>query len=100
MIGIKFDKAIKSLVLIMLKVTGYVNTFKVKDGDKNKDNKLMSFRIDDKLLEQYKTISTKIENLQNNTLPVYDNRYIKTKIRIYGDKVYATFVAKMCQKMI
>ena len=60
----------------------------------------MPFRIDDKLLEKYKAIWTKIENLQNNTLPVYDNRYIKTKIRTYGDKVYTTFVAKMCQKMI
>ena len=27
-------------------MSGYVKTFKVKDGDKDKDNKLMSFRID------------------------------------------------------
>ena len=26
-----------------------------------------------------------------NFLPVYDNRYIKTKRRIYGDKVYTNF---------
>ena len=26
---------------------GYVKTFKVRDGDKDKNNKLMSFRIDD-----------------------------------------------------
>ena len=55
-----------------------------KDGDKDKNNKLMSFRIDDeKLLEKYKAIWTKIEDLKNielNTLPVYDDRYIKTKI--------------------
>ena len=38
-------------------MTGYVNTFKVKDVDKDKQNKLMSFRIDDeKLLERYKAI--------------------------------------------
>ena len=38
-------------------MTGYVKTFKVKDGDKDKQNKLMSFRIDDeKLLERYKAI--------------------------------------------
>ena len=38
----------------------------------------MSFRIDDeKLLEKYKTIWTKIElkNIVLNVLPVYDNRY-------------------------
>ena len=30
----------------MLKISGYVKTFKVKDQDKEKNNKLMSFRID------------------------------------------------------
>ena len=39
-------KAIKSLVLIMPKISGYVKTFKVKDGNKDKNNKLMSFGID------------------------------------------------------
>ena len=56
----------------------------------------MSFSIDDeKLLEKYKTIWTKIEDLENiewNTLPVYDDRYINTKIRTYGDKFILTFV--------
>ena len=49
----------------MPKMSGYVKTFKVKDGDKDKSNKLMSFHKDDeKLLEKYKTIWTKIENLK------------------------------------
>ena len=51
----------------------------------------MSFRKDDKkLLEKSKTIWTKIENLRNidlNLLPVYNDRYIKAKIRTCGDKV-------------
>ena len=41
------DKDIRALVLIMPKVSGYVKTFKVKVGDKDKINKLISFRIDD-----------------------------------------------------
>ena len=37
---------------------GYAKIFKVKDGSKDKDNKLMSFRInDEKLLKKYKAIS-------------------------------------------
>ena len=43
---------------------------------------------DDRLLEKYEASWTKIEDLQNietNALPVYDNRYIKTKIRKYGE---------------
>ena len=39
------DKDIKPLVLIMPKTSGYVKTFKVEE----KDNRLMSFRIDDEL---------------------------------------------------
>ena len=58
-------------------MSGYVKTFKVKDGDKDKNNKLMSFQIDDgKLLEKYKTIWTKMEDLKNielNAFLVYDH---------------------------
>ena len=77
------EKAIRALVLIMPKISGYAKTFRVKDGDKGKNNKSMSFRIyDEKLLEKCKAIWTKIENLKNielNASPVYDIRYIKPK---------------------
>ena len=59
------DKTIRPLVLIMSKMMGYDKTFKVKGGDKDKNNKLMSFRIDDKkLLKKCKAIWTKIEDLK------------------------------------
>ena len=59
------DKTIRPLVLIMPKISEYVKTFKVKDGNKNKNNKLMSFCVDDvKLLEKYEDIWTKIEDLK------------------------------------
>ena len=70
-------------------------TSKVERGDKDKSNKLMSFYIDDeKLLKKCKAIWTKVEDLKNielNAIPVYDDRYIKTKIRTYVDKVYTNF---------
>ena len=73
-------------------MSGYVKTFKGKDGSKDKNNKLLSFRIDDdKLLGKYKTFWNKIEELENTILnpwPVYDDTYIKTKIRTYGDNFY------------
>ena len=31
-------------------MSGYVKTFKVKNGDKDKNNKMMSFQIDDENL--------------------------------------------------
>ena len=55
----------------------------------------MSSRIDDeKLLKKQKTIWIKTEDLKNTqlyALPVCDDWYIQTKIRIYGDKVYTNF---------
>ena len=67
----------------------YVKTFKVKDGDKGKKFKLICFYIDDEnLLGQYEGISTKIEDLEKielNALPVYDDRFIKIKIRTYSN---------------
>ena len=45
--------------------------------DKDKNNKLMFFRTDnEKLLEKYKVIWTRIENLRNKlyALPVYGDR--------------------------
>ena len=80
------DDFIRPIVLVLPKMSWYVQTFNDNDGgkDKNKNNKLMALHIDDdKLLEKYKTICTETEDLQNielNAWPVHDVRYIKNKI--------------------
>ena len=72
-------------------MSGFVKTFKIED----KNSKLMFFRIDDeKLLEKYKTFWTKIGDLKNiklDALPVYNDRYIGTRKRAYGNNVYTNF---------
>ena len=68
--------------MIIFKTSRYVKTFKVKDGDKDGSNKLLSFRIDHKkLLKKYKIIWTKIEdlNVELNTFPAYNVDITKTK---------------------
>ena len=68
--------------MIIFKTSRYVKTFKVKDGDKDESNKLLSFRRDHKkLLEKYKIIWTKIEdlNVELNTFPAYNVDITKTK---------------------
>ena len=76
-------------------MSGYVKTFKAKDGAKDKNSKLMSFHIDDEeLLEKCKAIWSNIEGFKNielNALPVYDDRYIKSKIRTYSKEIYINF---------
>ena len=61
-------------------MSGHVMSFKDKDGDKDKskNNKLSKNR------EKYQTILSKTEDLENievKVLPVYYDRYIKTKIK-------------------
>ena len=58
------DDAVRPLVLILPKTSGYIRTSKGKDGDKhkNKNNKLMPFHIDDdKLLECIKPIGMRLK---------------------------------------
>ena len=58
----------------MSKMGRYVKTFEVKEVDKDKNNNLMSFRIDDeKLLEKCKAIWTKMDYLNNIKLMLYES---------------------------
>ena len=58
------NKVIRLLVFVLPKMRGYVKTFEVKNRHSNKNNKLMPFSIDDKkLLEKYKAIWSKTEDL-------------------------------------
>ena len=83
------------------KMSGYFKIFKFKDKINKNNKKTMYFCInDEKLLEKYKTKIEDLESIKWNALPVYDDRYMETKIRIYGNKVYTNFVAQACQKMI
>ena len=48
----------------------------------------------DQLLERHKIIRTKIEKLKGlklSSLSIYDNKYIKTKIRTYNNIFYTDF---------
>ena len=63
-------------------------------------NKTMSFRVtDNKLLKKYNKIWEKISNLLNiefDSEPVYGDgdKYIKTKIKNYEDRVNTNFQSK------
>ena len=53
----------------MPKMIGYLKTFKVADGEKDKKYKMMSVRIgDEKLLEKYKSIWTNIQDLEKSMM--------------------------------
>ena len=78
-----------------------LNNCYVKHFDSNKK---MSFKVsDNKLLKKYNEIREKISNLLNiefDSEPVYGDgdKYIKTKIKIYGDRVNTNFQGKIVPK--
>ena len=82
-IGYNDDNVISTLCLRLSQITGYVKKFE-------NDTK-MSLSINDKqLLKNYNKILEKIENLMSiefETKPVYDDKYIKAKIKIYMKKI-------------
>ena len=77
-------------------MTGYAKKFEF--------NSTMSFKISDKqLLRKYNQIWKKVEKLlkiEFNSKPVYgdDEKYIKTKIKTYGDSVITNFHSKKIPK--
>ena len=93
LIETKVNSKIKYQCLILPKLSGYVKILKIKD----KNDTLMFFRIkNEKLLQKYKTNIWKknvnLKNIELNALPVSDDKYIKTKTRVYGIKIILTFV--------
>ena len=70
-------------------MTGYVKKFN--------ENSIMSFRVKDKqLLKNYNRIWEKVEKLMKidfESNPVYgdDDKYIKTKIKIYEKSIITNF---------
>ena len=61
----------------------------------DKNSKYMNHLVkDEKILKKYLKIWNKIKSLikkELNSEPVYNDKYIKTKIKIYNDKVYTNF---------
>ena len=91
--GYDDNDVIKPLCTKLPQMIGYVKRFD--------SNKAMSFKvIDDKLL---KKVWEKISNLMNTKFdsePVYgkNDKYIRTKIKLYGDKVNTNFQGKKMPK--
>ena len=87
---------IRPLCIILPQMIGYVKHFD--------SNKTMSFKVsDNKLLKKYDKIWEKVDNLLNikfDSEPVYGDvdKYIKTKIKMYGDRVNTNFQGKKVPK--
>ena len=89
------DNDIRLLFVRLLQMTGYAGKFD--------ENVIMSFRKDKQLLKNYKKIWGKVEKLLTidfESKPVYDedDKYIKTKTKIYADNMITNFHNKKMPK--
>ena len=82
------DNTISPLQLFLPKMTGYLNIFK------DSARKMSSFINNNEFLERYIAIWEKISDLVNKKFdsdPIYNNKYINTKIRSYNNDIITNF---------
>ena len=83
-IGYQKDEIVKPLYIILPQMSRYIKYF--KSGGKN-----MSFMIkDDNVLDKYNKIWNKIKeklSIKFHSMPVYDETYIKAKVREFDGKI-------------
>ena len=90
------NDVIRPLCLTLPRMTGYATKFD--------ENAIMSFRANNKdILKNYNKIWEKTEKLMKidfESKPVDgdDDKYIKTKIKIYAGSMITNFHNKKCQK--
>ena len=82
------DNTISPLQLFLPKMTGYLNIFK------DSARKMSSFINNNEFLERYIAIWGKKSDLVNKKFdsdPIYNNKYINTKIRSYNNDIITNF---------
>ena len=95
-IGYNDGDVIRALCIILPQMIDYIKHFD--------SNKTMSFKVsDNKLLKKYNKIWERVGNLLNTEFdsePVYDDadKYIKTKIKMYGARVNKNIQGKKVPK--
>ena len=100
-VGYNDNDVIRPLCSRLSQMTGYIKKFKENEF---KENITMSLRAKDKqLLNTYNKIWEQIESLMSidfERKPVYgyDDKYIKTKIKIYAGSVITNFHTKKIPK--
>ena len=96
-IGYKEGKIVKPLCIMLPQMTGYIKYF--ENGGKN-----MSFVIkDDYVLDKYNEIWDKIKetlNIKFHSMSVYDEKYIKAKVREFNGTIKTNFLGDKIPKEI
>ena len=88
-IGYQENEIVKPLCIILPQTSGYTKYF--QNGGKNAS----FFLKDDEVLDKYNEIWDMIKNklkIKFHSLPIYDKKYLKTKVREYDGKIKTNFL--------
>ena len=88
-IGYQENEIVKPLCIILPQTSGYTKYF--QNGGKNAS----FFLKDDEVLDKYNEIWDMIKNklkIKFHSLPIYDKKYLKSKVREYGGKIKTNFL--------
>ena len=94
-IGYQEDEIVKPLCIILPQMSGYIKYF--KNGGKNKS----FFVRDDNVLDKYNEIWDKIKeklNIKFHSMPVYDQTYMKAKVREFDSVIKTNFLGNKVPK--
>ena len=87
-IGYNYEDKIRLLYIILSQMSGYIKYF--ENGSKN-----MSFKIENEdVYLKYNEIWNKIKSIINvkfHSQPIYDDKYIKTKVKIFNSMINTLF---------
>ena len=94
-IGYQEDEIVKPLCIILPQINGYIKYF--ENGGKN-----MSFLIkNSEVWEKYEDIWNVIKNKLNikfHSQPIYENKYLKTKVREFDGNIKTNFLGNSIPK--
>ena len=88
-IGYQENEIVKPLCIILPQTSGYIKYFR-NDG-KNASFFLKDDEVLDKRNEIWDVIKNKLKS-KFHSLPIYDKKYLKTKVREYGGKIKTNFL--------
>ena len=87
-IGYKEDEIVKPLCIVLPQMSGYIKYFE------NEGKNMSSMIKNDDVLDKYNKIWNKIKktlNIKFHSMPVYDEKYIKAKVREFDGVIKTNF---------
>ena len=93
--GYQEDKIVKPLCIILPQMNGYIKYF--KNGEKNMSLLTKNSEVWEKYEDSWDVIKTKL-NIKFHSEPVYENKYLKAKVREFDGSIEKNFLGNNIPK--